>query len=89
MSGTRSNNEIIRRRSIGRNRRGQGAKSLTVKFQAGFDSVIVFAQCGHGIFCPMAWAGNSMCPSQDEQEIFMFSGCFKVMIVWQCGHGIF
>jgi hypothetical protein len=48
MAGARSNNEIIRRRSTGRNRRGQGAKSLTVKLQAGFNSLIVSVQCGKG-----------------------------------------
>jgi len=41
--------------------------------KTGFNSVIVFAQCGQGIFCPVAWLGNSMCSLQKKQDIFMDS----------------
>jgi hypothetical protein len=38
-------------------------------FQAGLNSVMFFAQCGHWIFCPTAAAGNSMWPPHEMQDI--------------------
>ena len=43
-------------------------------------------QGGQGIFCPMAWAGNSMCCLQQKQAIFRRSGSRRVIIAWQRAH---
>src|ERR1035437_3042543 len=58
-------------------------------FHAGSFSVMSMLQCGQGIFSPMAWAGNSICPWQKKQDVFKRSGLRRVMLVWQCGQGIF
>lgn len=50
--------------------------------------VMSILQWGQGIFSPMAWVGNSMCPLQKKQTVFSRSGRRRVTVVLHCGQGI-
>ena len=62
---------------------------LITEHHAGSFKVMSILQCGHGIFSPIAWLGNSICPAQKKQDIFKLSGRHNLMMVSQCGQGIF
>lgn len=48
---------------------------------------ISILQCGHLIFRPKAWAGNSMCSLQKKQDILSVSSAFRsVTEALQWGH---